>query len=277
VKVRIYEVYTLESIQEQMKYADFLISKRLISDTFKEASQVLIAIQLCKDLELPISCLKDFYVISGKPSIFGDTFVALALGSGVIQEHVVNFYDEDGEPLDIPKKGKKVFSCTITGRRKGATVNSVISYSMEDKESSGNNNPNFKKHPRDMLFRRAMGRFIKWTCADAIRGIEMTDYAEESVMQVKDDYKKMIDIDHPIPKEEAEVGPLYRFQNSKYRGKQFYEITTYELTHYYETLKNRTTQKKPWEIELMGVLQAYLVNIDSYRDMILELLNEETK
>lgn len=277
-------VYALDTIEEQLKYANFLISKKLVSDTFRDPTQLMVAIQLCKDLKLPNSCLKDFYVIGGKPAIYGDTFVALALGSGVIEEYSIDFYDEDGELCNIPKKGKKVFSCVITGRRKGSSKDSQISYSLDDKTTSRNTNPNFEKHPRDMLFRRSMGRFIKWICADAIRGIEMVDYAEESIPAIRNEtpagqllcaVRDSLDIDHPIPLEEKTVGPLYRFQNSVYRGKQLYQLTTDELQEYLDKLNKRTTPKKQWEVELQLVLMSYLQNIDSWREMILELQNGE--
>jgi len=173
--------YTLETVQEQMTYAQWLIDKRLVSNTFKEPSQLIVAIQLCKDLGLPNSCLKDFYVVGGKPAIFGDTFVALALGSGLISEHSASFYDDQGELIKVPKKGQKYFSCRITGKRKGSDTEKESFYSFDDKITARNTNENFEKYPADMLFRRAMGRFIKWYFADAIRGVEMVDYAEDVI------------------------------------------------------------------------------------------------
>lgn len=172
--------YVLSTVQEQSIYAQFLIDKKLVSNTFKETSQLIVAIQLCKDLNLPISCLKDFYVIGGKPAIFGDTFVALALGSGIIEDHKVSFYDELGEHIKVPKKGVKPFSCIVSIKRKGSANYVDGFYSWDDKDASGNSNDNFRKFPIDMLFRRAMGRAIKWACADSIRGIEMADYADEA-------------------------------------------------------------------------------------------------
>lgn len=272
-------VYSLNTVDEQMKYASFMISKRLVSDTFKEPAQLMVAIQLCKDLGLPNSCLKDFYVIGGKPAIFGDTFVALALGSGVIAEHQINFYDESGQDISLPKKGDKLFSCVITGRRSGSSLTSSISFSMDDLASSGNNNPNFKKHPRDMLYRRAMGRFIKWICADAIRGVEMADYAEESLPSESKSMVQVLneaaEIDFPIPPEEKIVGPLYRVQNAKFRGKQLFQVSIDELQEYLDTLAKRTTAKKNWELELQRVLTEYIARIDEFREMILELQNGE--
>lgn len=274
-------VYSLNTVDEQMKYASFMISKRLVSDTFKEPAQLMVAIQLCKDLGLPNSCLKDFYVIGGKPAIFGDTFVALALGSGVIAEHQINFYDESGEDISLPRKGDKLFSCVVTGRRSGSSLTSSISFSMDDLASSGNNNPNFKKHPRDMLYRRAMGRFIKWICADAIRGVEMADYAEESLPPLRND--PLIDLQQAaredadrmrleqVPKEELEIGPLYRFQNSIHRGKQLWEVPIIELEQYLAKLKKRPGEPKTWERELVYIIETYISNIENYKEMIMEL------
>lgn len=278
-------VYSLNTVDEQMKYASFMISKRLVSDTFKEPAQLMVAIQLCKDLNLPNSCLKDFYVIGGKPAIFGDTFVALALGSGVIAEHQINFYDESGSDISLPKKGDKLFSCVVTGRRNGSSLTSSISFSMDDLASSGNNNPNFKKHPRDMLYRRAMGRFIKWICADAIRGVEMADYAEESLPPLRND--PLIDLQQAA-REDAErmrleaqkpediaVGPLYLIANGSHRGTRLWELSLVEIEDYLNKLNTRSTKKKDWELELQRVLGEYLLNIDTWKEMLRELRENE--
>lgn len=278
-------VYSLNTVDEQMKYASFMISKRLVSDTFKEPAQLMVAIQLCKDLNLPNSCLKDFYVINSKPAIFGDTFVALALGSGVIAEHQINFYDESGEDISLPRKGDKLFSCVVTGRRNGSSLTSSISFSMDDLASSGNNNPNFKKHPRDMLYRRAMGRFIKWICADAIRGVEMADYAEESLPPLRND--PLIDLQQAAREdadrirleaqkpEDVAIGPLYLVQHGIHRGSRLWEMSLVEIDNYLQAMKKRKGERKIWELELISVLESYLANIDSWRDMILELQNGE--
>jgi len=272
-------VYTLTTIEEQIKYANFLISKRLVSDTFKDPAQLMVAIQLCKDLKLPNSCLKDFYVINGKPAIFGDTFVALALGSGVIEEHQINFYDESGEDINIPHKGDKLFSCVIVGKRKGSSLTSSVSFSMDDLASSGNNNPNFKKHPRDMLYRRAMGRFIKWICADAIRGIEMADYAEEAVepkrLTMAQQIREDVEIDYPTPPEEKVVGPLYRVKHGTTMGhKQLWQFSLEECEAYLEKLASRKN-KTQWQVDLCHVLTEYITRYDEWNEMRLELQENE--
>lgn len=182
----------LGNLEEQGKYASYLIANKLVSDTFKTPAQLIVAMQALKDLNLPTSCLKDFYVIGGKPAIYGDTFVALALGSGMIQDHTVEFFDEQGNKISIPKKGIYPFSCLVTILRKGSTKTVEAFYSMDDKEISNNNNPTWKKHPTDMLFRRAMTRAIKFACPDAVRGIEVSDYLEENPKVIDSEKAKAI-------------------------------------------------------------------------------------
>jgi hypothetical protein len=127
-----------------------------------------------------MSCLKDFYVIGGKPAIYGDTFVALALGSGVIGDHKITFFDEEGNELKRPKKGAVVFGCEVSIRRKCSTEYVTAFYTLDDRDKAKASNPNWHKFPTDMLFRRAMTRAIKFACADAVRGVEIADYAEEA-------------------------------------------------------------------------------------------------
>ena len=172
--------YALNSIGEQLAYAQYLMDNLLVSDTFKRPSQLVIAIQALKDLGLPNSCLKDFYVVNNRPAIYGDTFLALMHGSGLVEEFSVSFFDEKGEPFSFPKKGQIYFGCMIVAKRKGSSLKSEITYTLDDKELSGNKNPVWSKSPRDMLFRRCAGRVAKWLFADAIRGIEMLDYLEDA-------------------------------------------------------------------------------------------------
>lgn len=253
-------VYSLETIEDQIKYANFLISKKLVSETFKDAAQLMVAIQLCKDLKLPNSCLKDFYVIGGKPAIYGDTFVALALGSGVIKEHKIEFYDENGERIRIPKKGQKIFSCVAYVKREGYSEFVEAFYSMDDKEAAQNNNPNFRKYPADMLFRRAMTRAIKWACADAIRGIEVEDYAIDAQRGANNPLiitKADMDADFPINPEDLVIGDNYLILHGSKRGKRFGQIPVEELEDYLTKLEKRETKKK-WETELQEALTQYL-------------------
>lgn len=182
--------YVLDTVQDQLAFANYLMNQGLVSETFKKPSQLVLAIQACKDLGLPNSCLKDFYVIGGRPAIYGDTFLALMHGSGLVDEFTVYFFDEDGKTITLPKKGQVYFGCAIDVKRKGANFISTITYTMDDKDLSRNNNPTWNKSQRDMLFRRCAGRVAKWIFADAIRGIEMGDYLEDAEVGKLNDMEK---------------------------------------------------------------------------------------
>ena len=171
--------YTLNSIGEQLAYAQYLMDNLLVSDTFKKPSQLVLAVQACKDLGLPNSCLKDFYVIGGRPAIYGDTFLGLMHGAGLLDIYIVKFFDHEGNLIVRPKKGQIYFGCEIEARRTGQLGSSLIHYTFDDKELSRSSNPTWNKSPRDMLFRRCAGRVAKWLTPDAIRGIELADYAED--------------------------------------------------------------------------------------------------
>lgn len=192
--------FALSNLEDQKNYASYLITQGLVSDTFKKPSQLIQSIQMAKDLGLPMSCLKDFYVIGGRPAIYGDTFVALALGSGLIAEHKVLFFDEEGNELKRPKKGASIFGCEVSIKRKGSNEFVTAFYTLDDKEKAKASNPNWNKFPTDMLFRRAMTRAIKFACADAVRGIEIADYAEEAnhkeseLEKVKEITRKLNDV-----------------------------------------------------------------------------------
>jgi len=176
--------YTLNSMGEQLAYAQYLMDNLLVSDSFKKASQLVIAIQTIKEFGLPSSSLKDFYVLKGKVAIFGDTYLGLMHSSGYLEEFQVTFFDEVGNLIERPKKGQVFFGCEIYAKRKGHDCGSRISFTMDDKTLSGTTNETWNKHPRDMLFRRCAGRVAKWLTPDAIRGLyfgdEMEDYNDKT-------------------------------------------------------------------------------------------------
>jgi hypothetical protein len=172
-------VYALSSVSEQMTYAKYMIEHKLVSETFKTSAQLLIAIQLCKDLGLPNSALSCFYVVGGKPAIYGDVLIGLVMGSGLIEGKTVSYFDDSGETIKRPKKGQKIFGCEVTYTRKGFKNEVGAFYTMDDKESSKTSNPTWIKYSTDMLWRRADVRAIKMIAPDAMKGIEVVEYLEE--------------------------------------------------------------------------------------------------
>lgn len=175
--------YTLETVKEQAVYAQWLIDNKLVSDTFKTPSQLIVAIQLCKDLELPNSALSNFYVIKGRPAIYGDVLIGLVMDK--VSKKSVVFFDEEGVVITYPKKGQMAFGCAVTYGRVKVEGEVTGVYTMDDRDTSLTTNPTWVKYPKDMLWRRADVRAIKMLFPDTFKGIEVVEYLEESV-----DYKK---------------------------------------------------------------------------------------
>lgn len=172
-------VYTLSTVGEQMTYAQWLIDRKLVSETFKTSAQLVVAIQLCKDLDLPNSALSCFYVIGGRPAIYGDVLIGLVMGSGLIEGKRVAFFDESGSIIERPKKGQQIFGCEVFYNRKGYNKEVGAFYTMDDKDASKTTNPTWNKYPTDMLWRRADVRAIKMIAPDAMKGIEVVEYLED--------------------------------------------------------------------------------------------------
>lgn len=170
--------YKLDTIKDQAMYAQWLIDKELVSDTFKNPSQLIVAIQLCKDLGLPNSALSNFYVVKGRPAIFGDVLIGLVMDK--VKKKEVVFFDESGVEIKLPKKGQIFFGCAVTYERKEIAGSVTGVYTMDDKEISKTTNPTWIKYAKDMLWRRADVRAIKMLFPDSFKGIEVVDYLEDA-------------------------------------------------------------------------------------------------
>jgi hypothetical protein len=168
----------------------------------------------------------------------------------------------------------------------------ISTWNMEKAKQMGlAGKDNYLRQPLTMLRARALSEALRVKFADTLLGFlateEMSDYAEESLPpivertdpagQLLNELRNAPKLDFPIPPEEKAVGPLYRFQNSVYRGKQLWQVPTIELEEYLEKLNKRTTPKKSWELELQSVLNQYLANFDQYKEMILELEANENE
>jgi len=76
------------------------------------------------------------------------------------------------------------------------------------------------------------------------------------------DISSTLDEDFPIPENEKIIGPDYRMQNGKFRGKQFKDIGCKELTDYVDWVENQKT-KRNWHLDLCEAIGEYMEGIDS--------------
>jgi len=82
-----------------------------------------------------------------------------------------------------------------------------------------------------------------------------------------------VELENPTPPEEKTCGPLYRFSNGKFIGKQFKDLSKEELEEYYEYLVEKKNSL-PWQKDLCFIMSEYLTNYSGYKEMLLELSEE---
>jgi hypothetical protein len=265
------------SKDEQLNLWDFsvkLSKSQMVPKTFfQKPEDVFVTVLYGKELGMsPIVSLNSLCVIQGQVTLKVNTMTGI-----ILKNH-------PKAVIDI-KQDESHKEVVITFKRDPSDpAPYVATWNMEKAKALGlAGKANYQSQPLTMLRARALSEGYRIKFGDTLLGFysseEMEDLPplrnETPAGQLLEAVRDSIDQDFPIPKEEKEIGPLYRFQNSIYRGKQLFQLTTNELQDYLDKLNKRTTPKKQWESEIQSVLTTYLENIDTYRDMILELQNGE--
>lgn len=124
---------------------------------------------------------------------------------------------------------------------------------------------NYKKQLMNMMKWRACAESCRVTFADVVMGLyvdlEFQDTDGKLVPPSSPaDLIVNIDEEHPIPAEDLEIGPNYKIQNGKFRGKRFGEIPEDELAVYLDYLKERIDNKNApkWYEDLYSAIYSYL-------------------
>lgn len=190
VKKEVFELedgkFKLESFQEQLNFASMLISKKLISETFKEPAQVVLAVQTCKSLGIdPIVGLKMTYCVGGKAALYGDGPLALVQSSNQLQSIQEFFIDENCERICVEKKNLKnpIYGAVCIVKRKGDEKEQEEFFTLDDKKRASLNSPVWNKYEKDMLKYRARSKALKAKFPDVLNGFDIAEYTYEDMPQ----------------------------------------------------------------------------------------------
>lgn len=143
---------------------------------------------------------------------------------------------------------------------------------------------NYRKQPMNMLKARALSDALRAVFPDVLLGLysseEMSDVEprdpprEVQSETMSQTLRREVEQDFPIPPEEKAIGPLYRIQHgTTMGGKQLKDFSYDELEQYSFEMKNKK-RKFHWQPELINVIDTYLANFESYREMLQELQDE---
>lgn len=167
---------TPQNLQEALKFAELLAKSTIVPKEFMgNPGNILVAVQWGAELGLqPMQAMQNIAVINGRPSLWGDSVLALVLSSPSCAD-VVEFCEGEG----MQKKA-------ICIAKRHGREDKVSSFSMEDAKKAnliGKAGP-WTQYPDRMLKMRARAWALRDQFADVLRGMSIAE--EVMDMEPKD-------------------------------------------------------------------------------------------
>ena len=161
----------LSSLGDMRQFAELVLQSKLAPRDFTDVASVIIAIQYGAELGLtPMAALQGVAVINGKPSVYGDSALAVCYGTGLV-EGFDEFFEGTGD------KFKAV--CVVT--RKGLENPKRSEFSVEDAKRAklwGKSGP-WTQYPKRMLQMRARSFALRDSFSDALKGVILAEEAQD--------------------------------------------------------------------------------------------------
>ncbi|MUG90165.1 recombinase RecT [Bombella sp. ESL0385] len=164
------------NFSELMQFADMAARSGMVPKDYNGKPQaVVIACQMGAELGLaPMQSLQNIAVINGRPSVWGDTLLALVRSSPVCED-VEEKIEGEGE--------KRTAICIATRRGKKPVVGR---FSVQDARRAGlwDKQGPWKQYPERMLQMRARGFALRDAFPDVLRGLITAEEAQDMVIDV---------------------------------------------------------------------------------------------
>jgi hypothetical protein len=159
-------------MDDAYRFAKMVASSEFAPKDFRgKPESCLLAIQAGSEVGLsPMQSLQSIAVINGRPSIWGDSAMALVQASPVC-EYVREYVEGDGDNL--------VAVCEA--KRRGYPAPTVVRFSVADAKKAalwGKSGP-WQQYPTRMLALRARGFALRNAFADALRGLITAEEAQD--------------------------------------------------------------------------------------------------
>ncbi|MBU3639991.1 recombinase RecT [Polynucleobacter sp. AP-RePozz3-80-G7] len=158
-----------KDFEQALKFSEMMSKSNLVPKEFVgNAGNIMVAVQWGMELGLqPMQAMQNIAVINGRPSLWGDSVMALARSSSLC-EYIIE--EDDG----------KVATCRA--KRKGQDAEIVASFSMEDATKAGlaGKQGPWTQYPKRMRQMRARAFCLRDAFPDVLRGMpiaeELQDY-----------------------------------------------------------------------------------------------------
>lgn len=159
------------NFEEAVRFAKMLADSDLAPKDFKgKPANVMIALQMGSEVGLsPMAAIQNIAVINGRPSIWGDSALALVIAHRDYENHK-EYYQGNGDD--------KIAIMEL--KRKGHDTH-VVKFSVADAKKArlwGKEGP-WSNFPDRMLQQRARGFALRDKFADALRGLNIREEVED--------------------------------------------------------------------------------------------------
>lgn len=162
----------LATFDDAFRFAKMVAASDFAPKDFRgKPESCLLAIQHGSEIGLsPMQSLQSIAVVNGRPAVYGDTALAVCIGSTVC-EYVREHIDGDGE--------QAVAVCEA--KRRGYEKATVVRFSVADAKKAGlwGKAGPWTQYSRRMLQMRARGFALRDTFPDVLRGIITTEEAQD--------------------------------------------------------------------------------------------------
>lgn len=179
-----------QSFDEGWRMASLMAQSELVPKNFRnKPADVLVAMEMGIELGLPpMQALQSIAVINGRPSIWGDGFLALLMASPSYIDHD-EYYEVDGKRVDglAPddlKADKSTAVCTFIRRNKATPVTRRFSIAQAKKASLWGKEGPWQTYPDRMLMMRARSWAGRDCFPDVLRGIGTSEEAMDAPPEI---------------------------------------------------------------------------------------------
>ena len=162
----------LASFDDAYRFATMVAKSDFAPKDFKgKPESCLLAIQHGSEIGLsPMQSLQNIACINGRPAIWGDAALAVAMASAVC-ESVTESIDGEGDNM----------VATCTAKRRGYEKPTVVRFSVADAKKAGlwGKTGPWSQYPRRMLQLRARGFALRDAFPDVLKGLVTAEEAQD--------------------------------------------------------------------------------------------------
>jgi hypothetical protein len=162
----------LATFDDAFRFSQMVAKSEFAPKDFKgKPESCLLAIQHGSEIGLsPMQSLQNIACINGRPAIWGDAALAVAMASAVC-ESVTETMEGDGEQM----------VATCTAKRRGYAQPTVVRFSVADAKKAslwGKSGP-WTQYPKRMLQLRARGFALRDAFPDVLKGLVTAEEAQD--------------------------------------------------------------------------------------------------